>query len=97
MSPLEAMAKAWHDHRNKDLGGFLLPWKDIPEPAKAERMSRMRAALIALAECDLPEEVKKAGFKESPYDGEPNELDGIANVFRAMLRSIADQKDGEEK
>jgi len=90
MSPLEAMAKAIDDVITQIYGS---------PPDKGEGVRMARAALLALAETDLPERVLADGedaawpgesmiVYSDGHDGSQEMLDA---AFRAMLRAIAEQ------
>jgi hypothetical protein len=72
MKPIEKMAEAaWHR-------AYGARWEELTEHTRNEKISDMRAALMALAEADLPRAVQ--GRELSIMDHA---------VFRAMLRTIS--------
>jgi hypothetical protein len=88
MTPLEIAAKGWWEAES--LRG--LPWEQVSEDVQERTMRRMRAALMALAEADLPEDVSQAGAnavnRHNQYGGQDDRADARV-CFAAMLRAIA--------
>lgn len=85
LKPIEAMAKAhWET--------FAFPsWEETPEDIKLRCLQRARAALLALAEADLPDEAIRMGA--NPYFNEKLlSEEATAQCFRAMLRTIAEDQ-----
>lgn len=82
--PLEIMAKAaWELY-----GGSTWEEISVADPEKRRQtVEFVRAALLALAEAELPEEVSKTGRETLLAYG-----NGSDDMFRAMLRSIANGK-----
>jgi hypothetical protein len=76
MTPIEAMARAFWEKDGLKINDQIENWRDI-EP-------NMRAALLALADVELPKGVSQAGGFAMDGLDEKAEL-----AFRAMLRSIA--------
>jgi hypothetical protein len=99
MTPIEKMAKAaWNatsDEFNQWDGSL-----DAME--KIHAIDGMRAALLALAECELLMEVKLAGAR-AYWDTDDEDMDescveDMQGVFAAMLLSIASpQRQDEER
>lgn len=88
--PLEIMAKARFASRN----GNLCFWEDISAREQGVEIKHMRAALLALAEAELPEEVTREGITKAYIEDtsvEGTAATGANNAFRAMLRAIANQ------
>jgi len=86
MTPLEIAAKAWWDFEIDQAESE--KWDDLTEHYKGERIRFMRAALLALAECDPSEDMliatnalNKTPIKDCASEG--------MTVFRAILRAIA--------
>jgi len=93
MTPLEAMAKAEQER----LPGAT-PWKELPEHARREYVDDMRAALLALAEAELPWEQIQSG--DAAYYAVAQTKGGdrataITNQFRAICRAIAEEGTGK--
>ena len=90
MTPLEMVAKARWESRAE--GNFPHRWEDFTDEGRKAHMEDMRAALLALAEADLPETITEIGI--SAYDEKavsPMELvAGFNQAFRAMCRAIAE-------
>jgi hypothetical protein len=83
MKPLEVMAKAhWADSENT-------AWESLLAEDRAHMVNMMRAALLALAEVELPEAALSRGLiaMACAKDHAPEE------TFRAMLRAIAEAPD----
>lgn len=81
--PLEIMAKA-----NWTRAGSL-PWEMLDPNMREKKIGDMRAALLALAEAELSEDVLTAGREEVTYAGCFGLGRGPSSAFRAMLREIA--------
>lgn len=84
--PLEIIAKAKYEAWRARTGSEL-PWEECHELTRAELKNDQRLALLALAEAELPEEVSKTGRETLLAYG-----NGSDDMFRAMLRSIANGK-----
>lgn len=88
-SPLEAMAKAyWNattDQYNK--------WDTLDDVEMAVQINAQRAALRALAEVELPEEVRATGCAQLVLSDEVRTdlWDDMGDAFEAMLHSIASE------
>jgi hypothetical protein len=81
------MAKA---HWEADTGHDV-PWEDLHPDSQALDSKRMRAALLALAEVELPDEAIRMGA--NPYfDEKLLAEEATAQCFRAMLRTIAEDQ-----
>lgn len=78
MTPLEAAAKAYIV---SGLGSRY--WDAIDDASRKVCIRDMRAALLALAECDLSEEMIDLGWEDD--QGTPD----FDRDFTALLRSIA--------
>lgn len=97
MTPLEAMAKAYNAERFGHHGADI--WEGAPPIARERAVDGMRAALLALAESELPlDAIKAAGDAVQPEDA----TRFLEILFRTVLHSIAEgdmgcQADGEEK
>ncbi len=80
MTIIEAMCTAaWeHDPTNG-------PFSNLSQRSMDRVMASMRAALLALAECELSESVKQAG--DDPLDAK--------SAFQAMIRAIAEDKSND--
>ena len=89
MTPLEIAVNAMWDYAN-DGGSDLRP-PDGPTNSEREHYrQKVRAALLALAEADLPEDVVKAGQVVVSAEDAPAYWQVKASgAFRAMLRAIA--------
>jgi hypothetical protein len=88
MTPLERMAKAAWDRLATDD-----PWESLSNQGREENIENMRAALLSLAEAELPDGVKDIGWEtyvNSEIDHEP----AMAEIFKAMTRAIAGEKTG---
>mgnify|MGYP001064797025 CR=1 FL=1 len=86
MTPLEIAVNAMWDYAN-DGGSDLRP-PDGPTNSEREHYrQKVRAALLALAEADLPEMVMDAGALASGLRPDGANL----SAFRAMLRAIAEE------
>jgi hypothetical protein len=90
MTPLENMAKVRHDtcvrRIDPKLPGL---WDALSAKGQADAVNDMRAAILALAEAELPHRM------EDDRGGTvyPHEQDGMyRDVFRIMLRAIAEDR-----
>ncbi len=84
MNLLEAMAKALHDDTPHWPSVEKMPWRNVATESQAFYRGQARAALLALSECELPEEIAQEGGIAGHV------MDSIAvDCFRAMLRAIA--------
>lgn len=83
MTPLETMAAAYTAHKHgRDV------WPILSEGCRKDIMGNMRAALMALYGCELPEEARR---RASPYrQGHGGEAIGEAS-FRAVVRQIVEE------
>lgn len=89
MTPLEAMAKAYWENRGNQ------PWDGLTIAFKKQEMDDIRAAVLALAECDfyVPDQVVPS---VEEVDGEVRAAELTVApftsicVFRNLLRSIAE-------
>jgi hypothetical protein len=97
MTPIEAMAKAhWAESEN-------CQWEHLLPEDRAHMVAMMRAALLALAEVELPESAKHAGTRggfaammamddhKTFEDARPVVSE---HVFRAIIRSLAEDGEG---
>lgn len=91
MTPLEAAARAAYESTG------LFKWEEVRD--KGRVIAAMRAALIALAECDLPDELVDHAGKNSASKFPEGHFVGVREEYRiklrAMLRSIASE--GKDK
>lgn len=85
MTPLEIMAKGfWNSFSSVDT------WDELSARHKELAMKHMHAALLALAEADLPKEILDAGVKRIEYGelvGSPDD-NVVMHVFHDMLKAI---------
>jgi len=89
MTPLEIAAKARWESRAED--NFPHRWEDFSDEGRKAHMEDMRAALLALARADLPDDVFTRAFGELTSDNFDRIGHGEAEaVFRAMCRAIAE-------
>ena len=82
MTPIEAMAKEFWNFQG------MTEWDEAENWQKRPAIAGMRAALLALAECDLPSEI----FDEAMH----SETDSRSSIklekrFKFLLRSIANE------
>lgn len=86
MNLLEVMAKAhWADSEN-------MAWESLSPEDRAHMLNMMRAALLALAEAELPDTVV-AGLSEMLAMPDEFAPDVARGVFRHVLRAIAETPD----
>ncbi|HKI61442.1 MAG TPA: hypothetical protein VKA31_04025 [Mariprofundaceae bacterium] len=92
MTPLEIAAKAYYEA----VIGTAVRWDDLHTWEQKRVCSEMRAALLALAECDLPDDlvthalkISASRFPEGHFVGV---REGYRIEFRAMLRAIATEQ-----
>jgi hypothetical protein len=86
MTPIEAMAKAYHENDNEDGR----KWSELRPEIQAADIADMRAALLALAEMELDDMM----VDEAPgmIWGTSGDLINMAtNNFRAICRALAEQ------
>jgi hypothetical protein len=82
MTPLETICRAMRDSEPGMEGKHWRYW-----------LPSARAALIALAECELPESVIKSGSQAIDWGGELCE--DAETLFRAMLHAILATEPGQ--
>lgn len=85
MTPIEIAAKAWWDFEVEQ--SDCSKWDDLTDEYKNQRIRFMRAALLALADAELPRDAIKAGSQAIDWGGELCEDADI--LVREVLRSIA--------
>jgi hypothetical protein len=87
MTPLEIITKAHFDSRHELAG--IYPWDRQTREVKSREIKHMRAALLALAEAELPHRMED----DRGWTVYPHEQDGMyRDVFRIMLRAIAEDR-----
>ena len=77
LSPLEVMAKAHWEANRHDVPR----WEGLTLDSREDDLVQMRAALLALAECELPLEIPLNQYVSMTTN----------EVFKAMLRAIANE------
>ncbi len=90
MTPLERMAKAHWDARETD------DWFGLEEEDRAYLTLNMRAALLSLAEAELPKKMVER-VKDDLHDGidvieHIVETSSLAKAFENLIRAIAEEK-----
>lgn len=80
MTPLEVMTEAYFNS-----GGHSQRWCDQPPAAQAGYLLDMRAALLALAECELPDRM----YVDSGWINTGGKV--VRHLFSTTLRAIAKQ------
>jgi hypothetical protein len=86
MKPLERMAKANYEAESGDGS-----WDLVSELSQKKLMQYMRAALLALAEAELPEDVTQAGNDAACDADSGPDIYPTDRAFRAICRSIANE------
>ena len=89
MTPLEIAAKAYWEKRQEPKP---FPWEQQTAAFRQREVEQIRAALLALANMDLPDSVVQAGAdaieRASHYGGASDEYEAKV-AFDAMCRAIA--------
>jgi len=86
MTPLEIAAKARWESRAE--GNFPHRWEDFTDEGRKAHMEDMRAALLALAEEELPKEV----LTITGPAGWHVDMDHRRCIFRIIVRAIAEDR-----
>lgn len=84
MTPLEKMTKA---HCEVEWGPG--SWDLVSRERRKDLCMDMRAALLALAQCKLPEHATQIGVDAACDSDSGEDIQPTDRAFRAMLRSIA--------
>jgi len=93
MTPLEIMAKAAYNEWVSPVVCVEATWAELPESHRSRMIEYQRAALLALAEASLPDDVVKAGqVAISAEDAAVYWQGKASDAFRAMLRAIAEER-----
>jgi hypothetical protein len=88
MSPLEIITKAHFDSRHELAGVY--PWDRQTREIKSREIKHMRAALLALAEAELPGQTLNEGAMAVTLEGPQRHK--AREAFRAILRAIAEDR-----
>jgi hypothetical protein len=106
-SPIEAMAKAFFEHRMRHWCKQGLPkgrepitWEMAADTyCQEEHLAAARAALLALGECELSRNLRATGLDAYVYasadmatNDDRNEPEAFETGFRAIIRAIAEDK-----
>jgi hypothetical protein len=85
MTPLETAARAAYEAWISGVEGIEPAWDDLPQDFIDRLMAAQRAALLALAECDLP----RKHLTVTGPSGVRTDKDDRQGIFRVILRAIA--------
>lgn len=89
MTPIEAMAKAAYDEFVGPMRVIEPAWEILPDSHRNRMMESMSAALLALAECDLSDELIDGEAEGMIWATSGDQIDMHRNNFKAIIRSIA--------
>lgn len=88
MTPLEIAAKAAYDEWINPVIGIESTWEELPEGHRSRMVESQRAALLALAEIDLPYELMEDALMSAEKVGRDRHCYERGH-FRALLHLLA--------